>query len=72
MNIMGKHVLINFIDTKAKCRHLNNLRGKDVAAGVNLTEAPSPPMTPILPPAPYTLYTCIILYTYLHSEGGGG
>jgi hypothetical protein len=40
----------------------------DFAAGVYLSEAPSPPMSPY--PPPYTLYTCI-LYTYSHREGGG-
>jgi hypothetical protein len=45
----------------------------DFAAGVYLSEAPSPPMTPY--PPSYTLYTCIvycILVTYSHGGGGGG
>jgi hypothetical protein len=41
---------------------------RDSAAGVYLSEAPSPPMTPYSPP-PYTLYTCV-QYTYSHWEMG--
>ncbi len=46
------HGLINFIDTKAKCRHLKNWPVRDFVAGVYLSEAPSPPppMTPYSPP----------------------
>jgi hypothetical protein len=40
---------------------------RDFAAGVYLSDAPFPPLTPY--PPPYTLYTCI-LYTYSHREGG--
>jgi hypothetical protein len=41
------------------------------AAGVYLSEAPSPPMTPYPPPPPYTLYA-FMMYTYSHREGGRG
>ncbi len=37
---------------------------RDFAAGVCLSDAPSPPMTP------YTLYSCI-LYTYSPRDWGG-
>jgi hypothetical protein len=38
------HGLINYIDTKAKCRHLKKWTRKGTfAAGVYLSEAPSPP-----------------------------
>ncbi len=39
------------------------------AAGVYLSEAPSPPMTRYHPS--YTMYTCI-QFTYSHREGGEG
>ncbi len=43
---------------------------RDFAAGVYLSEAPSPPMSPY-PPLHTVQYTCI-QYTYSHREGGGG
>jgi hypothetical protein len=62
--------LKNYIDTKVKCCHLKKFTCEgDFAAGVYLTEAPSPPMTPYL--LTYTLYTCI-LYTSSHREGERG
>jgi hypothetical protein len=39
-----KHGLIKYLDFEAKCRHLKKLTMKrDFAAGVYLSEAPSPP-----------------------------
>ncbi len=66
------HRLINYIDTKAKCRHLKKLTCKgDFAAGVYLCEAPSPPMTtyPLL--LQTVMYACILVYLFTQ-EGGGG
>jgi hypothetical protein len=42
---------------------------RDFAAGVYLSEAPSPPLTPYSFPF-YSLYTCI-LYNNSHRKGGG-
>jgi hypothetical protein len=43
---------------------------RDLAAGVYLPEAPSPPVTPY-PPLTYCTFTCI-QYTCSHREGRGG
>ncbi len=59
----AEHGLINYIDTKAKCRHLKKLT---FTAGVYPCEAPFPLMATYPP-----LYTCI-LYIYSHRERGGG
>jgi hypothetical protein len=40
----------------------------DFAAGVYLSEAPSPPMTPY--PPPYTLYSVYVYTVYLFTQGG--
>jgi hypothetical protein len=50
------HGLINYKDTKPKYCHLKIFK-RDFAAGVFLSEAPSPPLTPYPP-----TYMCI-LYT---------
>jgi hypothetical protein len=57
----------NFMDTKAKCRHLKKLPVKGLWAGVYLTETSSPPMTPYPPP-----YTLIRYTVYLSTQGRGG
>jgi hypothetical protein len=60
---------IRLIECNPKFCYLKKLPVKrDFAAGVYLSEAPSPPMTPYTPR--YTLYACI-LHTYSHREGGG-
>ncbi len=61
------HGLINYIDTKEKCRHLKKItfKGTLVQVCVYLFEGlSSPHMTPY-PSSHTVLYTCI-LYTYLH------
>ncbi len=44
---------------------------RDFAAGVFSVWDPLKSNDPILPPPPYTLYTCI-QYTYSHKKGEGG
>ncbi len=58
-----KHWLINYIDTKAKCRQVKNFLWRDFAAGVKLAEAQSP-----IPPPHKTLKTFILIQT---GKGGG-
>jgi hypothetical protein len=38
-----EHGLINYVYTNAKCRHLKKFTYRDFAAGVYLSEDPSPP-----------------------------
>ncbi len=71
-----RHGLVNYIDTKAKCRHLKFFSYKEILRQVficlkppYLSEVPSP-LWPH-PPPPYILYTCM-LCTYSHREGGRG
>jgi hypothetical protein len=62
------HRLINYLDTKTKCRHLQKFR--DFAASFYLSEAPSPPMTPY-PPPPVT--HCMRVYSVrIHTGKGEG
>jgi hypothetical protein len=61
-----EHGLINFIDTKAKCRNLKKLTCKGT---LFICLRPPSLLWPHIPP--YTMYTCI-LYTYSHREGGRG
>jgi hypothetical protein len=56
------------MNTKAKCRHLKNWPVRDFAAGVYLSEAPSPPMT--LSPPLHNVYVYTV-YLYLYTQGGG-
>ncbi len=58
-----QHWLTNYIDTKAKCRHLKNWHVKGLCGRCYLSEVPL---------SPYTLYSVYILYTYSHREGGEG
>ncbi len=44
---------------------------RDFAAGVYLSEAPSPAMTPYPPPLP-RIHVLYYLYTYYWGGGGGG
>ncbi len=54
--------LINYINTKAKGRHLKNLPAKDLVAGVHLSV--------LYPPPPhYTLYTYMYLFTPRRGRG---
>jgi hypothetical protein len=61
------HGLINYKDSKAKCRHLKKLTCKGTLRQVFICLRPPPLLRHHTPP-PYTLYTCI-LYTYSHREG---
>ncbi len=62
------HGLINYIDTKANCRHLKKIDLKrNFAAGVYMSEA----RNPIQSPPPYTLYTGIQVYLFTQGRGGG-
>ncbi len=65
--VLTNHGLINYIDTKAKFRHLKKLTCKGTLRQVFICLRPTPLLWPYLYPC--TLYTCI-LYTYLHREGG--
>ncbi len=57
---------INYIDTKAKYRHLKKLTCKGTLRKVFISLRPRTPY-----PLSYTLYTCI-QYIYSHREGGVG
>jgi hypothetical protein len=57
------HGLINYIDTKAKFRHLKNDLKRDFAADVYLSEAQNP-----IPPPIHIVY----VYTYSIGKGGEG
>jgi hypothetical protein len=61
------HGLINYIDTKAECRHLKNWPLKWLC-GMCFSVWGSLPSSDPIPP-PLTLYMCI-LYTYSHRKGG--
>jgi hypothetical protein len=63
--VVPGHSLINYLDTKAKCRHLKKLTPKRTLRQV--FDAPSY-MTPS-PPHPYTLYTCTV---HIHAGKGEG
>jgi hypothetical protein len=43
--VITNHGIVNYIYTKAKCRHLKNLPVKGLCGSLYLSEAPSPPMT---------------------------
>jgi hypothetical protein len=61
------HGLINYIDTKANCRHLKKIDLKrNFAAGVYMSEA----RNPIQPPLTHCI--SVYKYTYSHRKGGEG
>jgi hypothetical protein len=60
------HGQINYIDTKAKCRHLQEITCKGTLRQVLICLRPRTQYPP-----PYTLYT-FIQYTYSHREGYRG
>ncbi len=70
-NIEGQaHGLINYKDSKARCRYLKKFTCKGALWQVfYLSEAPFPPMTPCSPSPLHTVYVYTI---YLFTQGGGG
>jgi hypothetical protein len=50
--------LINYVDTKAKCRHIKKFTYKGTSRQVFICLRL--PSTPITPHGPHTLYTCIL------------
>jgi hypothetical protein len=64
--------LINYIDTKAKCRQLKKLTCKGTLRQVFICLRPASLLRPHGPyrPPPYTLYTSI-LYILIHTWRGG-
>jgi hypothetical protein len=64
------HGLLNYIDTKPKCRRLKILTCKVTLRQVFICLRPSPILTPY-PPFPYTVYVHTVnLFT--QGRGGGG
>ncbi len=67
----GVHGLINFIDAKAKCRHLKKWPvHKGTSRQVFICLRPSPLIWPHTPPL-HTVYCMSKLYTYSQVRGGG-
>ncbi len=67
------HALINYIDTKAKCRHLKTFTCKGTLRQVIICLRPPPLLWPIPPLTHCTVYVyTVYLFTQGRGEGGGG
>jgi hypothetical protein len=69
LRVHVRHGLINYIDTKPKCRHLKSWPVKGLCSGVYRSEAPSLSYDPI--PRLHTVYLHTVYLLLIHTEKGG-